>query len=108
MDVRVGKGKWSLAIWLGLDEDWFEKTHGQPGYIIHLCNKSVGETFGKGQDGYSTWRPFGEPCAHRRDKMFRVCNPLWWKPWTDDNRGLAMLDFENSHGAHYNVRWRKR
>lgn len=105
VEVRVGKGKWSLGLWLGLDENWFER-NSEPAYVIHLCNKNVREAFGEGQDAYSTWRS-DTITANLADKMFRVSNPTWHRPWTGDNQTLTTLDFENNKGTHYNVRWRK-
>ena len=46
IDVRVGNGKWCLAVFLGLNEDWLEEGDG-PTWSIHLANKTIREAMGE-------------------------------------------------------------
>lgn len=97
MEMRLGNGKWCLALFLGLEEDWLEKSEGAT-WSIHLCNKTIREALGN---------QFGS-CRRLIDidyesNIIRVRQHRWV-----GDKELRTADLLNGQGRCYDVRWRKK
>ena len=97
IDVRLGNGKWSLAVFLGLNEDWLEEGSG-PTYSIHLCNKTIREALG----AQITHCHYNKPNGNYETKIIRVKGQDYWR------QKWATADLWNKKDECYDVRWRKK
>ena len=110
--VRLGKGKTTIGLWLGLDKDWLMPNDARPTYLIRLCNKNVGEALGTNNGMEHTADYYGCPSNNFTDTTLRVRagksgtyfkDRLWW----DKNTKIVTAYFTNALNNHYKVSLRK-
>ncbi len=101
IDVRLGNGKWSLALFLGLNEGWLEEGEG-PTYSIYLCGKTIREAMG---EQFSSCRAnvINPPSPFDFEtKIIRVQGQDYYR------QKWATTDLWNAKDLCYDVRWRKK